>query len=112
MPLTPEERAERGRPKLPRGKGKTDVVTVRMSRQGRAAIGKAAEKTGETLSTWIRNVLLQNKPRPAQPAISPAASVWVFSEAGGTVKLETDQLPRELWERLKQYVDDVLEPSP
>ncbi len=38
-------------------------------------------------------------------------NVWQFTEAGGTVRLETpDPLPKALWERLKRYVE-VLEPG-
>lgn len=41
----------------------------------------------------------------------PAGNVWIFSEEGGTVRLETpNPLPSALWKRLKQYVD-VLEPA-
>lgn len=43
--------------------------------------------------------------------LASSSNHWVFSEAGGTVKLETpDPLPRALWERLKRYVD-MLEPA-
>jgi hypothetical protein len=36
---------------------------------------------------------------------------WTFSEAGGTVRLETpDPLPRALWERLQKYVQ-AIEPA-
>jgi hypothetical protein len=38
-------------------------------------------------------------------------NVWAFAEAGGSVRVETpDPLPRELWLRLKRYVE-VLEPA-
>ena len=44
-------------------------------------------------------------------ASSPEINVWVFTEDGRTVRLETpDQLSKKLWDRLKKYVD-VLEPS-
>jgi hypothetical protein len=51
-------------------------------------------------------------PGPASTHITPGANVWVYSEGGGTVRLETpDPLPIELWKRLKRYVA-VLNPEP
>jgi hypothetical protein len=45
-------------------------------------------------------------------AHTPGANVWVFTEGGGTVRLETpDSLPPALWVRLRKYVE-MLEPVP
>jgi hypothetical protein len=48
---------------------------------------------------------------PKQKARSANFNEWVFSEAGGMVRVETpNPLPRALWERLRRYVE-VLEPA-
>jgi hypothetical protein len=47
---------------------------------------------------------------PFHISVPPESNAWIFSEAGGTLRVETpDPLPRALWLRLKRYVD-MLEP--
>jgi hypothetical protein len=47
-----------GRPRLNRGDARGAVVTVRLLRSERLAIGRAAKAAGTGVSAWIRTVLL------------------------------------------------------
>lgn len=48
---------------------------------------------------------------PGTESMAATGNVWVYTESGGTVRLETpDPLPLALWERLTKYVE-VLRPS-
>ncbi len=50
----------RGRPKLPKSKSKTEVVTLRLQAAERKLLSAAAKKSGQRLSDWMRSVLLQS----------------------------------------------------
>jgi len=47
-----------GRPKLPKGQTKGSVITIRLQKAERKAVGDAADLAGEKLSEWARNALL------------------------------------------------------
>jgi hypothetical protein len=51
-------KAKIGRPKLPKGKAKGSVITVRLQKLERKAVGDAAHRAGVKLSQWARNTLL------------------------------------------------------
>jgi uncharacterized protein (DUF1778 family) len=47
-----------GRPKLPKGHAKTDIIPVRVNPEDRKLFEKAADKSEhKTLSAWIRYAL-------------------------------------------------------
>jgi hypothetical protein len=64
-----------GRP--PKGRGKTlgAVMTVRMLKSERAAIGRAAKASGKGVSEWIRAILMS--------AATPAKMPHGETEGGG-----------------------------
>jgi hypothetical protein len=62
--------------------------------------------TEEALPSTMR----EEKTKPVPSSRPFEVNTWSYSEAGGTVRVETPiPLPRALWERLKRYVD-ILEP--
>jgi hypothetical protein len=67
-----------GRPKLPKGDALGSVITVRLSKLERKAVGNAANRDDLKLSEWVRRVLLSAahaatipKPRPEDAGIEP-----------------------------------------
>jgi predicted HicB family RNase H-like nuclease len=46
-----------GRPVLPKGKVRDEIVALRLQPEERAAFQKAAKKRGLSLSNWIRETL-------------------------------------------------------
>jgi len=46
-----------GRPALPRGKARGELIALRLQPEERAAYEKAAKKAGVGLSVWIRATL-------------------------------------------------------
>lgn len=46
-----------GRPKLPKGHAKGHMLRMRLNEADRTLFTKAAEKSGQNLSAWIREVL-------------------------------------------------------
>ncbi|HEV2968834.1 MAG TPA: hypothetical protein VGY55_02520, partial [Pirellulales bacterium] len=77
-----------------------------------AALGEPRPQPPERTND-NQNATQQTAPtHEPEQRITAKGNVWVYSEGGGTVRLETtDPLPRELWARLKRYVE-VLNPSP
>lgn len=105
--------ARLGRPPLPKGNRRSSTVTLRMSKAHRHMIGEAAGK--QKLSAWIRDTLLRAAQRPTvetKPPQSSRPSVWERWEGGRVVfRIETPEpMPRDLWERLRRYVD-VIKPE-
>jgi len=49
----------RGRPKLPRGRDRGVVLTIRLQKAERAALEKAARVADQPISAWARSVLLR-----------------------------------------------------
>ena len=47
-----------GRPKLPKKQYRGSVVTVRLQKQERKAVGDAAKRSGLKVSEWVRSTLL------------------------------------------------------
>jgi hypothetical protein len=67
-----------GRPKKPKGEALGSVITVRLSKMERKAVGKAATRDGVKVSKWVRRVLLSaahaatiSEPRPEDAGIEP-----------------------------------------
>jgi hypothetical protein len=56
-----------GRPPLPEGEGRRQVLIVRVSAEEKESIGDAATKAGATTSEWIRGTLLDAANRPGTP---------------------------------------------
>lgn len=50
----------RGRPKLPRGQDRPEVMTIRLQKSEKVKLQKAAKKAGESVSAWARRVLLDH----------------------------------------------------
>ena len=48
----------RGRPKLPRGQDRPEVLTLRLQKAEKIKLQKAAKKAGKPLSVWAREALL------------------------------------------------------
>jgi hypothetical protein len=69
---------------------------------------EAAPQTNEPSSvapesSGIRDAVSVEVMRP-----SPGMNTWIFTEGGGTLKLETpDPLPKALWQRLQKYVEAI-----
>jgi hypothetical protein len=87
---------------------------------GRATAGVTTENGSDTAlldqqAAATQSSLAGSMPSRSADSVSPVkagTNVWQFTEAGGTVRLETpDPLPKELWSRLKRYVN-VLNPDP
>lgn len=59
MPRQPKESEKRkpGRPILPKGEAKGKIVPVRFRDEDLAKIAKAAKKSNQTVSQWIRTTL-------------------------------------------------------
>ena len=51
-------KSRRGRPKMAKGQARGSVVTVRLLKTERKAIGIAAVAAGKRVSDWIREILL------------------------------------------------------
>jgi predicted HicB family RNase H-like nuclease len=56
MPTQPKPRKV-GRPKLPKGEAKGTPVQVRFSPEDRQRVEKAAKRSKQTVSEWIRGTL-------------------------------------------------------
>jgi len=54
----PRKKRPRGRPKLPRGQDRGEVLTLRLRPNERERLENAAQKAGKPLSAWARDVLL------------------------------------------------------
>jgi hypothetical protein len=50
--------AKRGRPPLPDDEGRDFVLTIRLNRMERASAEDAAFQAGQSVSDWVRDVLL------------------------------------------------------
>ena len=58
MPRQPKPKPKKlGRPPLPEGHAKGKIVPVRFAEAEIKAISKAAAKSGQTVSQWIRGTL-------------------------------------------------------
>jgi hypothetical protein len=53
-----KKKPKMGRPRLPKGQGKASVITIRLQKAERRAVGDAADLAGVKLSEWARNTLL------------------------------------------------------
>jgi len=56
-----------GRPKMPAGEAKTNVLRIRLTPAERKVLDGAAQAKGEETSTWARTLLLamaSERPRP------------------------------------------------
>lgn len=47
-----------GRPKLPKGQDRAEVLTLRLTAAERARIDQEARKVGKTVSDWARDKLV------------------------------------------------------
>jgi len=54
-----KKKRPRGRPKLPRGQGRGELLTLRVRADERARLEAAARKAGQPLSAWARDALLK-----------------------------------------------------
>ena len=61
----------RGRPALPPGEAKGSVFTLRLSVEERAELDEIAERLGEPVSQWARDVLLAAARRETKGTGSP-----------------------------------------
>ena len=57
MPKQPKPKRA-GRPPLPKGSAKGVMLRVRVTQDERAAIGKAAKASNQTVSEWMRSKLI------------------------------------------------------
>ncbi len=46
-----------GRPALPDGEGKREVLILRLSAEEKRAIESAAKRAGESVSAWVRGIV-------------------------------------------------------
>jgi hypothetical protein len=53
-----------GRPKLPKGKAKGDMIGVRLLKAERRQVEAAAKRDGKRLSEWVRIALLAAAKQP------------------------------------------------
>lgn len=96
----------RGRPKLPAGEAKAGMMALRLRPDEQAAIESAAQKVGKSVSDYVRDTLLA---KPPIPPSEPTRLQWYGN--GKLVYVETPaDLSREVWEKLKRYVTEVLKP--
>ncbi len=54
-----------GRPMLPHGEAKTETLVLRLTLDEKQAIAGAAERDGESVSAWLRDVALEAASRRA-----------------------------------------------
>jgi hypothetical protein len=47
-----------GRPKLPKGEAKTEILQIRLTKSEFSAIDNRAKKNGAMLSEWVRTMIL------------------------------------------------------
>jgi hypothetical protein len=52
-----------GRPKLPKGKAKSNTLLIRLSALERQQIDELAKSKGEKSSAWARHILLEAFPK-------------------------------------------------
>lgn len=59
--MTAKKKRPVGRPKLPKGQERSDVLTLRLTPAERARIEQEAKRAGRGLSEWARDRLLGEK---------------------------------------------------
>jgi hypothetical protein len=47
-------KTKRGRPKLPKGEARSEIVQVRLTKAEKAAVAEKAKSAGFDISEWIR----------------------------------------------------------
>lgn len=55
--MAARKKRPRGRPRLPKGKDRGSVLTLRLTKAERVAIEAAAKAAGQTVSEWARGRL-------------------------------------------------------
>jgi hypothetical protein len=56
--VTQKQKPKMGRPKLPKGAARSEIIKTRVSPAERKVLEAAAESSGKEVSEWIRSVLL------------------------------------------------------
>ena len=57
--MAAKKKRTRGRPKLPRGEARPEVLQIRLSPAEKKALQRAAKASGGPISGWARAVLLR-----------------------------------------------------
>lgn len=104
-----------GRPKLPKGAAKADVLVLRVTDADYKIFEKAAQRAGLKVSEWARRAILAKLSMQTHDAlcatVSSTKTHLQYHTPEGLITVETpSKISEKTWLFLKKYVTEVLKP--